>query len=251
MNIHAFPDIPVIQGNVSNGLVLGQPPRQAGAWEHGCVQLGAGRGTSCKSSLGWAMPAHGALQALDWIAPLFNHLNGVPSPRAATLQVPRQCCPVPEPGQCCAPRGFANLCFASLGVGGSWQCSSQRQETTTRQSLRNRDTSCPGDGPCHPPVKPSTHGSHTEPHLGQHHSPGTKCCRKSPIGARKEPLVGLSAAVPRQGAARDSRAKELLWGSAATQSTAERGWVLLGCGWLRLCVRDFNLILDVVCPPTV
>lgn len=103
-----------------------------------------------------------------------NHLNGMPSPRAAILQVPRQSCPVPEPGQCCAPRGFANLCFTSLEVVGCWQCISQLQESTARQSLRSRDTSCPGDGPCHPPVKPSTHGSHTE--LGQQHSPGTKCC---------------------------------------------------------------------------
>lgn len=54
-----------------------------------------------------------------------DHLNGVPSARVAILQAPRQSCPVPEPGQCCAARGFAHLCFASMEVAGCWQCSSQ------------------------------------------------------------------------------------------------------------------------------
>lgn len=157
-----------------------------------------------------------------------DHLNGVPSPRVAILQVPKQSCPVPEPGQCCASPGFGwNLGFASMGIAGCWRCSSQKQEATARQSLRNRDTSCPGDGPCHPPVKPSTHGVHTE--HGRHHSPGTKCCTKSPGGARMEPLVGLSEAVPRQGAARGEQSQRAaLRLDLQHGALLERGWVMLG-----------------------
>lgn len=174
----------------------------------------------------------------------------MPSPRAAILQVPGSLVLCPSPGNAVLRVVLVgNLCVARSPQFPCWQRSSQRQEATARLSLRNGNTSCPGDGPCHPRLESTPAGV----------APGSvsaaprerSAAGKVLSGAGKEPLVGLSKAVPRQGAARGG--KELLSGSTCN---TERCWRGSASRWREvapvLCRRvDFNLILDVVCPPAV
>lgn len=137
------------------------------------------------------------------------------------------------------------LIFASLEVAGCWQCSSQRLPEPEEQGHLL---------PWGWPLPSSRETQHPrEPHRARSAPfPRNKVLQKSPSGARKEPPVGLSTAVPRQGAARGEQSQRAaLRPDLQHRALPERGWVLLGCGRLRLYVGDFNLILGVVCPPTV